>query len=161
IPKNPRWGWQVNHPGSLPDPSKLCNGFPLSGDRVSLGSPPCTTQAPTVDAPSGWNAIWCNAGGHSGRLNGHLNWMPATYEGLLFWEDHSTPGTDDDYNFRLMPAGQAGLVQANLNHPYPGLELEFDSDETIDHFHTPWWTSFHKAVDAGDQQAQAMVKGKF
>ena len=27
------------------------------------------------------------------------------------------------------------------------MAIEFDSDETIDHFHTPWWKAFHQAVD--------------
>src|SRR5207237_6322061 len=29
-------------------------------------------------------------------------------------------------------------------------QCEFDSDETIDHFNTPWWNLFHVAVDTGD-----------
>jgi hypothetical protein len=33
------------------------------------------------------------------------------------------------------------------------LEVEFDSDETIDHFNTPWWNTLHHAVDNGDDAA--------
>jgi hypothetical protein len=73
---------------------------------------------------------------------GHVNWAAGTYVGRITWESHSTPGTDDDYNFDLFPAGGAGLVSVRNN-----LEVEFDSDETIDHFNAPWWNAFHKAVD--------------
>jgi hypothetical protein len=38
------------------------------------------------------------------------------------------------------------------------MHMEFDSDETIDHFNTPWWNSFHSAVDApGSSQAHAAI----
>jgi hypothetical protein len=56
--------------------------------------------------------------------------------------------TDDDYNFDFYPAGGAGLTSTRNN-----LEVEFDSDETIDHFNTPWWNSLHHAVDNSSDSA--------
>jgi hypothetical protein len=40
------------------------------------------------------------------------------------------------------------------------LKLEFDSDETIDHFTSPWWARFHSAVDDSDAAAAALVDGR-
>ena len=40
------------------------------------------------------------------------------------------------------------------------LQLEFDSDETINHFGTRWWNDFHNAVDNNPNRAHAMVDGK-
>jgi hypothetical protein len=79
---------------------------------------------------------------------GHVNWAAGTYVGRIKWETHSTPGTDDDYNFDFYPAGGAGLTSVRDN-----LEVEFDSDETIDHFNTPWWNTLHHAVDNSDDNA--------
>ena len=40
------------------------------------------------------------------------------------------------------------------------MKLEFSSDETIDHFKTPWWDKFHDAVDSDDfSRANAIVVG--
>jgi len=54
----------------------------------------------------------------------------------------------------------------NKGH-YPILTLEFDSDETIDHWDKPdelnyfWWDDFHyNAVDKADWKAQKMIDGK-
>ena len=159
IPQNPQWGYQVTHPGGFPDASSACQGFPISSSgAVSIGSPPCTTQPLSFDTPTGWNGFWCNEAGNDGHVNGHVNWGPATYDGTLFWESHSAPGTDDDYNFKLLTPNAAGLTQADLSSGM--LQLEFDSDETIDHFNTSWWNSFHQAVDSSDAAAQAMVNFK-
>ena len=38
------------------------------------------------------------------------------------------------------------------------IELEFDSDETIDHFDTPWWNLFHAAVNYSDDVARQVLK---
>jgi hypothetical protein len=35
----------------------------------------------------------------------------------------------------------------------PSLEVEFDSEETVDNFSTTWWSSFHNAVDNAGAQA--------
>ena len=84
-----------------------------------------------------------------------MNWAAGTYVGRIKWESHSTPGTDDDYNFDLFPVGSAGLVSVRDN-----IEVEFDSDETIDHFDSPWWNTLHKAVDnnSNDQVNQMLFK---
>jgi hypothetical protein len=88
---------------------------------------------------------------------GHLNWFAATYDGSIIWDTHSNPVLDDDYNFKLFPAADAGLTTAS----HGSIELEFQAAETIDHFKTPWWDSFHQAVDQGNAAALQMVHGQY
>jgi hypothetical protein len=138
FPLNPKWGNQVT---SGLRPPNLC------GAPVKLPSmPPCTTQHTWTDG----NFVKCPV--HI--IYGHANWSVATYEGLLSWTGHSSD--DDDYNIDLWRSDEAGLTQADKT-----LHSEFDSDETIDHFHTPWWSSFHSAVDDSDNKAKGMINGKF
>jgi hypothetical protein len=140
IPLNPEWGFQKTHPGQFPG-SGLCGPPWLA---------PCTTQAPSTDT-----AFLC---GSSGSLGGHANWGPATYEGPILWNSHSTPGTDDDYNIDIITPGNAGYTENNTKD----IHTEFDSDETIDHFRTQFWDAFHHAVD-GDSTAtpESMINNKF
>jgi hypothetical protein len=139
FPLNAKWGWQITHPGAFPDPTSCTDG-PFSGQ--------CTSWTDVITQDT---AEICNIEQYEpGKSNspplygvaGHVNWAAGTYVGRILWESHSTPGTDDDYNFDLYPAGGAGLTSTRNN-----LEVEFDSDETIDHFNTPWWNTLHHAVD--------------
>ncbi len=158
-----------------PDPNQLCDGFTyLHGDPengISLGLPPCTNQIGPhdIDSPRGLpndiNNIGCTVfGGRSGALHGHVNWWPATVSGHIIWHGHMTgigfdPSDptkfppehgDDDYCFYLFPAN-GGL--GNFAEEYRGvIESEMDSDETVDHFGSGWWQSFHDAVDHASPQ---------
>jgi hypothetical protein len=40
----------------------------------------------------------------------------------------------------------------NSTSALPSLEVEFDSEETVDNFSTPWWSAFHDAVDKAGAQ---------
>jgi hypothetical protein len=105
------------------------------------------------------------------NIDGHLNWFSATYEGIIYFQNHDPPTTgDDDYNWNLAPEAfttvninsvptifGVGLVQGNGG----ALHLEHDSDETIDHFDQSWWANFHKAVDQSASAAQNIVNGDF
>jgi hypothetical protein len=143
---DPIWGWQQSHPGQLTDPA-ICGGKPWQS--------PCTSQSTYID-----NSSWkCP----TGALNGHANWAPATYTGTLYWSEHSSD--DDDYNIMLYRTDNAALtVHADklsaAQGGAPAMLMEFDSDETIDHFHTQWWKDFHAAVDKGDSAARQMIDGK-
>jgi hypothetical protein len=145
FPLNAEWGWQITHPGAFPDPTQCADG-PFSGACTSWG-----------DVVTQDTAEICNIEQYEpGKSNspplygvaGHVNWAAGTYVGRITWESHSTPGTDDDYNFDLYPAGGAGLTSTRDN-----IEVEFDSDETIDHFNTPWWNTLHHAVDNSSDSA--------
>jgi hypothetical protein len=53
---------------------------------ISFGNPPCTTQSPGVGRPSGFNSFLReNFGATPGKLDGHVNWMPAAYTGHIVW----------------------------------------------------------------------------
>jgi hypothetical protein len=57
----------------------------------------------------------------------HINWLPATYDGGLEFDDYSARGlvhgivADDDYTFRLFPSGGEGFAGRNNLHS----EMEF------------------------------------
>ena len=140
FPLNPQWAWQRDHPGSLPDADTMCFNKP-----GIFSNPACTTQSPSFDLPEDWNGFWCSrASEHS--INGHVNWMPATWQGQVYWETKSDVGADDDYNINIVTPGHEGLTVSSDGH----IHTEFDSDETIDNFDTPWWNRFHTTVDGGD-----------
>jgi hypothetical protein len=142
FPKNPRWAYQIAFPWSVPNPGEVCRDISLN----------CTSQQPTTDT-----ATICKFGsGQVFGIAGHLNWFGVTYEGPVFWTGKSPSGEDDDYNFNLIPFQGAGLTSGGNG----AIGLEFDSDDTIDHFNTPWWTSFHAAVDDSDAKARVMVDGR-
>lgn len=152
---NPQWAWQRQNPGAVPDPDLICQQIQ-----------PCTTQPTDYDAPppehQGFGlcgAVFPLMGG-----NGHLNWTTATYTGTLTFHDHSGGLTgDDDYNLQLFVPDNAGLTVGNMTgEPAGSMWLEFDSDETIDNWHSRFWDGVHQAVDKGQkpfQQQYAIVTG--
>jgi hypothetical protein len=146
ILKNPKWGWQVTH-GARPDPVRCDGGSekpPFRAPCVSSAFPDSYFDTGFVCEHFGPDPLF--------GVAGHANWMPATYVGRIIWDTHSHPcdtptglfsaDCDDDYNLNLYTLDDAGATTAG-----DFLHCEFDSDETIDHFDTPWWNSFHDAVD--------------
>ena len=167
LAQNPKWFWQVTHSNSpadsLPDATKLCAGFPYKvpndpSQGISYGDPPCVSQQVSLDYPIGFQDFICsNFGGEGGKLHGHVDWIPARYDGLLFWKGF-TPWYklgDGDYNFWLVPPNDGGLTTSNKE----AISMEFDSHETINHFNSPWWKRFHEAVDQG--KAETMVRRNY
>ncbi len=144
---NPMWGRQIaNH--ELPDHNQCGGGNPYSS--------PCTTQPTEED-----HGLLCSYGTLD-IVDGHHNWVAGTYEGTIFWNDKSSWIADGDYNFRLVRPDDAGMTVENKIKTGPNrksMKLEFSSDETIDHFETPWWDSFHKAVDDSFSAANGMIVG--
>ena len=172
IAANPNWGWQVN------------GGFITNqGLYDPTCFPGCTSQVTSYDLPmfSGFDAVthWlagiCKPSGPIGGqfqgIKGHHNWFDATYNGTIYWVTHAGPTFgDDDYNMRLVtptlghadPAGTsffngASFEEGNLF----AVLLEFDSDETIDHFdQSLFWNVFHQTVDnQGDTAAGNIING--
>jgi hypothetical protein len=137
---NPEWKSTETAPFfSAPDPDQCGGGNPWQS--------PCTSQQAAINNNKGL----CP----TGALGGHANFIGATYVGRLTWESHSLESQDDDYNFGLLPLipqSPTPWITA-ADDPVAGLHLEFSSDETIDHFHTPWWKSFHDAVDSDDSRS--------
>lgn len=144
---NPMWGRQITH-HELPGHAQCGGGDPYSS--------PCTTQPTSED-----HGLLCNVG-TLGIVDGHHNWVAGTYEGTVFWNDKSSWIADGDYNFRLVRPDDAGMTVENRIKSGPNrksMKLEFSSDETINHFETPWWDRFHKAVDDNFSAANSMVVG--
>ena len=158
LPLNPFWSWQLRQQniGQIPNTS-LCHNFSTRGSTAGVPdlflSPSlsdCTDQADlsTVDQPNEINAAICQVGGlvTSDSFAGHVNWFPVTVEGQAGWGDHGWQ--DDDYTFTYNSSLPGNPLSINGR---PGLHVEFDSDETIDHFNSPEWNLFHQAVDGGDK----------
>ena len=159
FPINPDWVWR-KITGANPDPSNLCGwsnkigGFPV--DDASL----CASQLTQRD--SKWV---CVQGGTAGGIAGHMNWIsvPVTYKGWVWWDNHDYYW-DDDYTLNVAALNDTGGVSGSLfvSGQY-NPQVEFNSDETIDHFEgAPWWDRLHAAVDNEDQilhTANATVAG--
>jgi hypothetical protein len=146
LPLNPTWAWNAQHGNQPIDAGKVC------GWRFGK---PCTTQDPWTNTYSPPIPYLCDADNPSG-VDGHLNWMHATFTGQIFFQEHS--GSDDDYNLLLAVPNNAGLTTTNEGG---ALLLEFDSDETIDHFSTPWWDRFHQTVDNSTGDAKRIIDARY
>jgi hypothetical protein len=145
IPLNPRWGYQ--QPGvPIADPRDLCR--PLFYPFLSrIVNPACTSQSPSYDGAGGLSIAGAACPHGGGPASGHSDWVPATYTGgPLYFEDHASSwGGDDDYSMNLHVANARGSLIGNKAGGF--IHLEFDSDETIDHFGTTWWNQLHQNVD--------------
>jgi hypothetical protein len=171
LPLNPQWSWQLRpeNQGKIPDTSR-CHDFArrhITSVFLEPSFADCTDQADlgTVDQPMGEpNEHVCkfwNIAGSS--FSGHVNWFPVTVEGEARWGDHND---DDDYTFtftfdgaQCKPPSDPGNVSGNrlsVNNRC-GLHVEFDSDETIDHFTTDEWKKLRDAVDAWEEQKNDKV----
>lgn len=154
IPLNPRWCSQdAAQQPTLP--SQSGSGTGVCGKPWTT---PCTDQAPQIiDLPDWYDidpydqlAKTCAV---SGPLGKHVNWGLVAYEGTAEWEAWSKPSDisldprhpdwpDDDYNINVERTDSASYTRQNSQN----LHTEFDSDETIDNFDTPWWNRIHDAV---------------
>jgi hypothetical protein len=166
LPFNPRWSWQQRpeNQGKIPETS-TCHDFSMRPSTLGIPAmfkvpsfSDCTDQADpsTVDLPIGINATVCNYGTVpyvGDTFAGHVNWFPVTLEGRAGWGDH---GADDDYTFTFHNDEPGDPLSVNGRS---GLHIEFDSDETIDHFTSKEWTAFHNAVDNNKDRAKQIFDG--
>jgi hypothetical protein len=206
VPQSPRWLVQspvggaaaAQAPYCLVDAldADTCGGFPdpdapTQPKGYPLGLPQCNDSA-DFDAPEGWHDFTCRLNSiatlRSGPFRGHVNWLPASYVGLLYFESQSHP--DLDYDFELLPltlprdgAGRWRLRRQGLTigRRMPGellpnaktgeelarrgldyvLHLEAKSSEAFDHFGQDWWRSLHTLVETGNTKAaRALVSAR-
>ena len=148
FPLNPKWGKQVEQ-SATPDPHVSCPIYSDNEDAHEWTSSPqypnCTSYVVTFNG-----AVPCGA---------HVNFMPVTYEGKVFFVEHRPPVLDDEYTFNV-----ARDDQSLYDSVSSAVHIEFDSDETVDNWddtHT-WWDNFHhNGVDVDKPHAQAMIDGSF
>jgi hypothetical protein len=152
LPFNPDWAYFLQH-HQPPNADVLCGQFVLP---LSCTSQPTDYDQAGVDPSYYICQMGRTAAPHS--FTGHVNWEPATYEGTLQWEEHAPPGTDDEYSLQLFPFNLDGATAGN--HGADSMHIEFDSDETIDHFDDDfWWKAFHSAVDDSDTAGHGFIDG--
>jgi hypothetical protein len=165
LPLNPRWLVQREKKDAtfVPDFVNTCGSAFSGGNTVNIDvlDSICTTQNPYMDLDTspfiGWSYPWDPSGpGYctdSGILHGHLDWAIATTMGTLRFGSWSQGiGSDDDYNLGLKGVDNSLLDTDNLasteNHSEaPGLSLEFNSDESIAQFQSPWWATLYSNVE--------------
>jgi hypothetical protein len=163
---NPLWSWQARpeNANHMPETSS-CHNFAVRD--TTLGIPDaflspsfadCTDQ-PDVTSVDLRPDLLCKIGQYiygADSFGGHVNWFPVTVEGQMGWGDHSGWYAqifgDDDYTFGFdVQDPTSGQQICNLGvNGRCNLHVEFDSDETIDHFTTDEWKAFHQAVDDGN-----------
>jgi hypothetical protein len=69
------------------------------------------------------------------------------YEGTIHWGNHSYYLQDDEYSFALYRDDLAGMTKLDVEKG-DYLHSEFNSDQTVNYFHTWYWDVLHQAVDA-------------
>ncbi len=149
IPLNPGWGWQLEHsyddPSYYPDLEWLApllqtrNFYVLGYQVMKLGEErdfSKTTDQPTFKEYGGNYIPGPVEIPVPGVCGPHVNWKtPVTYEGRVKWAGYDSK--DGDLNFYLFTDNGYGAVKKGSDHG--GIKVEFDSGETVAHFHTPWW----------------------
>jgi hypothetical protein len=186
---NARWGWQQTGPDT--SFTLAAAGFPATTQATSGDGPsffkdlffsgvlsflfPPLVIVPLIEAKTG---RLCDVDVIvPASPEGHRNWSDVTYSGRLQWASHDSPLTgDDDYNIHLWTnrvgpeaAAEGGLRDGGAYH---FINMEFDSDETIDEWtdvfsllrrerSLTWWDDFKNAVDHGDPSAGAAIDGHF
>lgn len=186
---NARWGWQQTGPDT--SFSLAGAGFPATTQATSGDGPsffkdlffsgflsfifPPLVIVPLIEAKTGRLCdidLFLPA-----SPEGHKNWSDVTYSGRVKWASHDSPLTgDDDYNIHLWTnrvgpeeAAEGGLRDGDAYH---FINMEFDSDETIDEWTDvfsllrrerglTWWDEFKSAVDDGDPAARGKIDGHF
>jgi hypothetical protein len=142
---NPQWQHRITN-NTAPDPAAIC---PCQSDNPDdwTNSPTCTSQS-----------IHMNTGKSCPNLGGHVNWFTVTYEGSLYWSDKSSPISDDDYNLD-MRRNDGALYTGAIEH----IRLEFDSDETVDHWDNTgtFWERFHGELDNDDRNGEILINGQY
>jgi hypothetical protein len=164
FPLNPDYTWKLLT--EAPTPAWQLCGFnekteTMPEDPPDLcRSPPFHKNTNVLRCPFPIGSAWT-----AGRIAGHLNFETVTHVvdpreisgGFVSLDNHDP---DDDYTFNVFRGD--GTLDTESS---PGkIQMEFDSDETIDYFAGPWWSKFHDAVPqksspTSNDTANAMIAG--
>lgn len=147
--RNPVWRFAKEQNGTIPD---LCAFCPCDSDQPTDWNkrPSCTSQSLFSEA-----SLACGY---------HMNWFPVEYEGFIDWAGKSSFIEDNDYTFSIHRDRGAINDRALETTSRPGVHLEFDSSETVNHFDNTntWWDNFHhNSVDHNDEAAREAINDKF
>jgi hypothetical protein len=157
LPLNPRWfvqGVKESHPQSMPDFKNTCGAAFSNMDTMNIDvlDSICTNQMPYMDLDTspfvGWSfpgiaggAGYCT---DNGFLRGHLDWFIGTMTGTAVFSSFTTgTGEDDDYNMLLMRDDKS-LVTTDEDRNV--MNLEFNSDESVDQFKDTWWANLDSTI---------------
>jgi hypothetical protein len=155
LPLNPRWFVQgEKSPQSMPDFKNTCGAAFSNMDTMNIGvlNQICTNQMPYMDLDTspfvGWSfpgiaggAGYCT---DNGFLRGHLDWFIGTMTGTAIFGSWTTgTGEDDDYNM-LLVRDDKSLVTTNEDSNV--MNLEFNSDESVDQFKDAWWSNLDSTI---------------
>ena len=161
LPLNPKWAFQLSHPGDVPDFKAICGSAIILGGTIipAALAKDCTSQAPTTDLDT--SPFLGLFGICEGLLNGHLNWGVATYTGLVNWQDWESDSAwdnfwrkDGDYNMGMFPPDKAGQTTQESS-----LGLEFNDDETVHAAGGPWWRQLRNGAENGGQPTPTAMMG--
>lgn len=147
FPFNPTWQFQVTNAGQVPPyPLTLCPAAAPRYDGRGRQIAPLRFPASCISWPVTYDyGYFCGP---------HVNYFAVTYQGPVNWDSVSGWGTDSDWNFFMFPQNNFGMLGA----PNPGgIEIEFDSQETVNHFSSTLWTNFHQLADTNKSAAQAFI----
>jgi hypothetical protein len=144
LSRNPVW-FEQSQTGQPPDACSVCPCGQENG-QAWRSAANCTDALPETN---------------SGICFGHWNWLPVEYEGTVTWAGHSNSVYDDDDYYLYIKRDDQALQTSDSRD---GVELEFDSEETVDYWddtHT-WWDDFHhNYVDNNDEAAHGHIDNKF
>ena len=146
---NPQWFSSTLSPGVHPGPNPCIECSCSSDDMSKWNNYFCTDQQVYFNGKNICTFVDGNGG--------HVNWFPITYEGNVFWSDRS--GNDEDYNYNIRSKNRSLYT-----YDHTGIGIEFDSDETVDHWDNTqtWWEKFHHDyVDDDNDAAKRLVQGNF
>lgn len=161
ILRNAVWHEQIEertagqpYPFAKPDEPK----FKCWDRKGAFTQPECTTQETFCDLPQSLFLVICSLNGKC-RIRGHINWVPATYEGAIVWDQLAI---DQDDDFLLYPPNQAALTVASCRQRQKALGIEFDSREVVDRLSADdpnfWWSQFRDAMnDPESDQGRALL----
>jgi len=142
-PLDPYWALEKTQ-NEIPPREAGSHPYPCELDPFS---DQCTENpTPVQDLPEFPNAVICEVGNTEAKIHGHADWLVASQQGCVKWEEQSTDG---DYNFHLFPWNpkRSGLTKNNDNF----IGLEFDFYESLVNAQLPFWRDFIAQVEAENE----------
>jgi len=159
FPLNPTWA-----AGAGPvDIDRRCGFFAGPGQpgyrSLVVRNPECLVGADVLRMneardPKG-GGLFCRQGNDDGLIQGHVHWYPVTMTGRSTWKSYA-----EDGDYTLLFEGDGPVAQTTGNVELGGIELEFNSTETMLRLRQDegrWWTKLHRAAIESKAAARALL----